>query len=247
MPTDMKKTYGLLGRNIAYSFSRKYFNTRFENENIAAIYKNFDIEDIKDFATVLKSEAIHGMNVTIPYKLEVMPYLDQLSTEAQAIGAVNVIKFEDDGTLTGHNSDYYGFKESLLPLLKEKPEYALILGTGGASKAVAYALESLGINYTYVSRSAKPGQLTYAQLTSEVMKKYLLIVNTTPLGTFPSVEACPGIPYELLTSKHMLFDLIYNPEETAFMRKGKARGASVLNGDRMLVLQAERSWEIWNS
>lgn len=243
----MSKTYGLLGRNIEYSFSRKYFNDRFENEKIDAHYKNFDLQHIDELKQVLKAEKIDGMNVTIPYKLDVMPFLDRLSPEAKAIGAVNVIKFEDDGSLTGHNSDYYGFKESLLPLLKLKPKKALILGTGGASKAAAYALQQLKIEFVFVSRTPKAGQLTYADLSADVMNKYLLIVNTTPLGTFPKVAACPDIPYQLLTEKHMLFDLIYNPEVTSFLQKGIDQGASVLNGGRMLVLQAERSWEIWNS
>jgi len=243
----MSKIYGLLGKNIAYSFSRKYFNNRFEKEGVDAHYKNFDLQHIEELKDVLNTEQVNGMNVTIPYKLEVMPFLDRLSPDAAAIGAVNVVKFEKDGSLTGHNSDYYGFKESLLPLLKVKPQKALILGTGGASKATAYALKQLDIDFVFVSRSPKVGQLTYADLTENIMQEHLLIINTTPLGTFPKVEACPDIPYNLLTQKHMLFDLIYNPEVTAFMQKGIDQGASVLNGERMLVLQAEKSWEIWNS
>ena len=243
----MKKTYGLLGRNIEYSFSRKYFNDRFKNEAIDAHYKNFDLQNIEELKVVLKNEQIDGMNVTIPYKLDIFPFLDRLSPDAKAIGAVNVVKFEKDGTLTGHNSDYYGFKESLLPLLKVKPQKALILGTGGASKAIAYALKDLGIEFTFVSRSAKKGQYTYKDINNQIMEEHLLIINSTPLGTFPKTEACPDIPYELLSSKHMLFDLIYNPAITTFLKKGQERGASILNGERMLVLQAEKSWEIWNS
>lgn len=243
----MSKIYGLLGKNIEYSFSRKYFNDRFEKEQIDAHYKNFDLQHIDQLNKVLKEEKINGMNVTIPYKLDIMPFLDRLSAEAKAIGAVNVVKFEKDGSLTGHNSDYYGFKESLLPLLKVKPQKALILGTGGASKAASYALQQLGIEFVFVSRTPKVGQLTYGDLTEEVLQEHLLIVNTTPLGTFPKTEACPDIPYQLLTKSHMLFDLIYNPEITTFLQKGIDRGARVLNGERMLVLQAERSWEIWNS
>jgi len=243
----MKKTYGLLGKNIEYSFSRKYFNDRFENEAIDAHYKNFDLQDIKELKAILREEQIDGMNVTIPYKLDIFPFLDQLSPDAKAIGAVNVVKFEKDGTLTGYNSDYYGFKASLLPLLKVKPQKALILGTGGASKAIAYALKDLNIEFTFVSRNAKQGQLTYSDLNKGIINDHLLIINSTPLGTFPKTDACPDIPYELLTEKHMLFDLIYNPATTTFLAKGKDKGASILNGERMLVLQAEKSWEIWNS
>lgn len=243
----MKKTYGLLGKNIEYSFSRKYFNDRFESEKIDAHYKNFDLQNIEELKEILRKEEINGMNVTIPYKLDIFSFLDRLSPEAEAIGAVNVVKFEKDGSLTGHNSDYYGFKESLLPLLKTKPKKALVLGTGGASKATAYALKNLGIEFTFVSRTSKEGQLTYGDLTQEIIEDHLLIINSTPLGTFPKVEACPDIPYQFLTNKHMLFDLIYNPSETTFLKKGAAQGASILNGERMLVLQAEKSWEIWNS
>jgi len=243
----MKKTYGLLGRNIEYSFSRKYFNERFKNENINAHYKNFDLQKIDDLKEVLSTEQINGMNVTIPYKLEIFPYLDRLSPEAEAIGAVNVVKFEKDGTLTGHNSDYYGFKESLLPLLKTKPQKALVLGTGGASKAIIYALKDLDIEFVLVSRNPKEHQFSYEDLNQEIINNHLLIINSTPLGTFPKIEACPDIPYQFLTNKHMLFDLIYNPEETTFLKKGKIKGANTLNGARMLVLQAEKAWEIWNS
>ena len=243
----MKKTYGLLGKNIEYSFSRKYFNDRFESEKIDAHYKNFDLQNIEELKEILRKEKINGMNVTIPYKLEIFSFLDRLSPEAEAIGAVNVVKFEKDGTLTGYNSDYYGFKESLLPLLKTKPKKALVLGTGGASKATAYALKDLDIEFTFVSRTPREGQLTYANLTQEIIADHLLIINSTPLGTFPKVEACPNIPYQFLTNKHMLFDLIYNPSVTTFLKKGAEQGARILNGERMLVLQAEKSWEIWNS
>ncbi len=243
----MKKTYGLLGRNIEYSFSRNYFNERFKNQAIDAYYKNFDLQDISELKEVLKNESIHGMNVTIPYKRDIMPFLDRLSPDAEAIGAVNVVKFEKDGSLTGYNSDYYGFSASLQPLLKIKPKKALILGTGGASKAIAYALKDLGIEYTFVSRTPKEGQYTYSNLNEAIIKDYLLIINSTPLGTFPKTEAYPNIPYQYITSNHMLFDLIYNPAITQFLKKGYEQGASILNGERMLVLQAEKSWEIWNS
>lgn len=242
----MKKIYGLLGRDIEYSFSRNYFNERFKNEGTNATYINIDLQDIHELKTVFENEKLSGMNVTIPYKQEVINFLDRLSPTAQAIGAVNVVKFEDDGTLTGHNSDYYGFKNSLLPLLKEMPKKGLILGTGGASKAIKHTFENLGIEPTFVSRTKKEGQYTYSELNKEIIEENLLIVNSTPLGTFPKIEACPAIPYEFLTEKHMLFDLVYNPELTTFLKNGIAKGASVLNGSKMLVLQAEKSWDIWN-
>ncbi len=240
------KTFGLLGKDIDYSFSRGYFNDFFKKEAIDAVYKNFDLQDINELKSVFKNEKLSGMNVTIPYKEAIFPFLDKLSPEAKAIGAVNVVKFEDDGTITGYNSDYYGFKNSLLPLLKKMPKKGLILGTGGASKAIRHTFESLDIEYTFVSRSKKEGQLTYQELTKEIIEENLLIVNSTPLGTFPKIEDCPDIPYEFLTKEHMLFDLVYNPEKTTFLQKGEEQGASILNGARMLVLQAEKSWDIWN-
>ena len=243
----MKKIYGLIGKNIDYSFSRAYFNKKFKIENTDAEYVNFDLETIKKLPDVFKTKNLGGLNVTIPYKQDIFPYLDYLSDVAEAIEAVNVIKFENDGSITGHNSDYYGFKNSLLPLLKTKPEKALILGTGGASKAVAHALKDLNIDYTFVSRSKKEGQLTYEELTEKHIAQNLLLINCTPLGTFPNIENCPNIPYEFITEKHVLYDLIYNPEETAFMKKGIEKGATVSNGLQMLILQAEKAYEIWNS
>ena len=240
------KTFGLLGKDIDYSFSRGYFNDFFKKEKIDAIYKNFDLQKIDDLKAVFKNEKLSGMNVTIPYKEAIFPFLDKLSPEAKAIGAVNVVKFEDDGTITGYNSDYYGFKNSLLPLLEKMPKKGLILGTGGASKAIRHTFESLNIEHTFVSRTKKSGQLTYEELTKEVIEENLLIVNSTPLGTFPKIEDCPDIPYEFITKDHMLFDLVYNPEKTTFLQKGEEQGASILNGSRMLVLQAEKSWDIWN-
>lgn len=242
----MKKTYGLLGRDIEYSFSRNYFNERFEKEGTDAIYKNIDLQDIQELKAVFANDKLSGMNVTIPYKEDVIQFLDRLSPTAEAIGAVNVVKFEDDGTLTGYNSDYYGFKNSLMPLLKKMPKKGLILGTGGASKAIKHTFENLGIDPTFVSRTKKEGQYTYSELTKEIIQENLLIVNSTPLGTFPEVSACPAIPYEFLTSEHMLFDLVYNPELTTFLKNGLEKKATVLNGSRMLVLQAEKSWDIWN-
>ena len=242
----MKKTYGLLGKDIEYSFSRNYFNERFEKEGTDAVYINIDLQHIDELKAVFEKENLSGMNVTIPYKEDVIQFVDRLSPVAEAIGAVNVVKFEKDGTLTGYNSDYYGFKNSLMPLLKEVPKKGLILGTGGASKAIKHTFENLGIEPMFVSRTKKEGRYTYEELTKEVIEENLLIVNSTPVGTFPNVDDAPAIPYEFLTNKHMLFDLVYNPERTAFLKKGTEKGASVLNGSRMLVLQAEESWDIWN-
>lgn len=240
-------TYGLLGRDIGYSFSRNYFSNRFEKENLPHHYINFDLKSIEELKEVLKNKEIHGMNVTIPYKEEVIPYLDTLDPIAKEIGAVNVIKFENNGKLTGYNSDYYGFTESLKPLLTPKVKKALILGTGGASKAIAYALEKLDIEYTFVSRNPDFKELSYNDLDEDIIRDFKLIINCTPLGTHPKTQNHPDIPFEHLGENHILYDLIYNPEETTFMRKGKERGAQTINGLRMLVLQAERSWEIWNS
>lgn len=240
-------TYGLLGRDIGYSFSRNYFSNRFEKENLPHHYINFDLKSIDKLKEVLENKEVHGMNVTIPYKEEVIPYLDTLDPIAKEIGAVNVIKFENNGKLTGYNSDYYGFTESLKPLLTSKIKKALILGTGGASKAIAYALEKLDIEYTFVSRNPDFKELSYNDLDEDIIRDFKLIINCTPLGTHPEVQNHPNIPFEYLGDSHILYDLIYNPEETTFMRKGKERGAQTINGLRMLVLQAERSWEIWNS
>lgn len=242
----MKKTYGLLGKDIEYSFSRNYFNERFEKEGTDAVYINIDLQHIDELKAVFEKEKLSGMNVTIPYKEDIIKFVDRLSPVAKAIGAVNVVKFEKDGTLTGYNSDYYGFKNSLMPLLKEMPKKGLILGTGGASKAIKHTFENLGIEPMFVSRTKKEGRYTYEELSKEIIEENLLIVNSTPVGTFPNIDDAPAIPYEFLTAKHMLFDLVYNPERTAFLKKGIEKGANVLNGSKMLVLQAEESWDIWN-
>ncbi len=243
----MKKEYGLLGRNISYSFSEKYFNDRFEKEIINAQYYTFDLQEISELKALLKDKELSGLNVTIPYKQDVFPFLDGLSEEVKAIGAVNVIKFEKDGSLTGHNSDYYGFKNSLLESVEDLPKKALVLGTGGASKAVVKALEDLNIEWKYVSRSPKKGQFTYDEIDEAIINAHHLIVNCTPVGTFPKVDQSPNLPYQFITNQHIMFDLIYNPEVTTFMQKGIDKGAKAINGYRMLILQAEKAWEIWNS
>lgn len=242
--------YGLLGYPLGHSFSKNYFNQKFEAEQIDAQYLNFEIPSIKEIKNVLKENPeLKGLNVTIPYKEQVIPYLDDLDEDARLIGAVNVIKFTKGlfgmTKLVGYNSDIIGFKQSIEPLLDNSHKKALILGTGGASKAVLHGLKQLGIGATFVSRTAKEHCITYQDITEELLKSYTVIVNTTPLGMFPHVDACPDIPYEFLTPKHLLYDLLYNPEETLFMKKGKEQGAVVKNGLEMLLLQAFAAWEIW--
>ena len=245
----MKKC-GLLGYPLGHSFSRNYFNQKFEAERIDAEYLNLEIPEIKEIKNVIKENPeLNGLNVTIPYKEQVIPYLDDLDEDARLIGAVNVIKFSKGlfgkVKLKGYNSDIIGFKQSIEPLLKEHHRKALILGTGGASKAVFQGLKQLGVASTFVSRKAKEYCITYEEITPKVMEQYTVIVNTTPLGMYPNVNACPDIPYDLLTSDHLLYDLLYNPDETLFMRKGKEKGAVVKNGLEMLLLQAFAAWEIW--
>lgn len=240
---------GLLGKNISYSFSRAYFKKKFEDEKIDNIsYENFDIETIELFPSKVKNiDNLKGFNVTIPYKEAIIPYLDLLDDNAKEIGAVNTIKITNQNKLIGYNTDYYGFTESLKPFLKPHHKKALILGTGGASKAVAYSLKELDIAYYFVSRTKKDGiDLTYETLTEDIIRQYQIIINCSPVGTFPNVEACPDIPYKALTNGHILYDLIYNPEETTFLKLGKQQGAITINGLEMLKLQAEKAWSIWN-
>ncbi len=240
---------GLLGRNISYSFSRSYFKKKFENEGIQnTTYDNFDIESIDRFPSIIKNtEGLKGLNVTIPYKQEVMPFLDKINKKAKEIGAVNTIKITKKGKLVGYNTDCYGFKKSLKPLLKPHHESALILGTGGASKAVAYSLRELDIPYSYVSRKlSKNVSFSYDTLTENDIKNHQIIINCSPVGTFPNIEDYPNIPYNGITEHHILYDLIYNPEETLFLKKGKESNATTINGLKMLELQAEKAWQIWN-
>ena len=243
--------YGLLGKVLGHSFSKNYFNQKFQAENIDAEYLNFELSSIKDFKYVLKDNPdLQGLNVTIPYKEQIIPFLDDLDEEARKIGAVNVIKFTKGflgrKRLIGYNSDIIGFRQSIEPLLNETHHKALILGTGGASKAVFLGLKQLGIGCTLVSRTPKRSCITYEDISAKILKQYTVIVNTTPLGMYPKVAECPPIPYELLTPQHLLYDLLYNPDETLFMKKGKAQGAVVKNGLEMLLLQAFASYEIWN-
>lgn len=239
---------GLLGKNISYSFSRNYFKEKFEREGITDVtYQNFDIEDITLLPSIIKeTQGLRGLNVTIPYKQAVMPYLNKIDKKAKAIGAVNTIRVKKNGKLVGYNTDCYGFKKSLKPHLKSHHKKALILGTGGASKAVAFVLKKLKIKFDYVSRTAsKQVRFTYDDLNESIINEFEIIINCTPLGTFPNIENCPNIPYEGVSEKHILYDLIYNPLETKFLKLGKARKATTINGLKMLELQAEKSWDTW--
>jgi shikimate dehydrogenase len=244
-----QNVYGLLGKNISYSFSKKYFTNKFKTEFLEnCVYLNFDIQTIEEFSDIIKeNKKLRGFNVTIPYKENILPYLTHLNKKAQKIGAVNCVKISKKGTkLKGYNTDFYGFKKALQPMLQNHHKKALIFGTGGASKAVAFALKKLNISYKFVSRNPIENQLNYQQLTKNILEEYTILINTTPVGTLPNVQECITIPYELVTKKHIAYDLVYNPEETLFLKKCKKQGATTTNGYQMLVFQAEKSWEIWN-
>ena len=242
--------YGLIGYPLGHSFSIGYHNQRFADEGINAKYVNFEIPSIDDLPEVLSSNPdLKGLNVTIPYKEKVMEFLDYISPEARAIGAVNVIRVVHDGSkikLKGYNSDVIGFTQSIEPMLEDYHKKALVLGTGGASKAVAYGLKALGVEPVFVSRYERPGTIQYSSITPEVVKEYNVIVNCTPLGMYPKTETCPDLPYEALDEHNILYDLIYNPDETLFMKKGAKQGAQTKNGLEMLLMQAFASWEFWN-
>ena len=243
--------YGLIGYPLGHSFSISYFNQKFADEGIDAEYVNFEIPSIDQFQEVISmNPTLRGLNVTIPYKEKVIPFLDSLSPEAQAIGAVNVIRVTHEGKkvrLKGFNSDVIGIKQSIEPMLEKKwHKKALILGTGGASKAINYGLKSLGIETVFVSRYERPDTIQYENITPEVVKEYNVIVNCTPLGMYPKTEECPQLPYEAMDQHTILYDLIYNPDETLFMKRGAEYGANVKNGLEMLLLQAFASWEFWH-
>ncbi|MDR1092457.1 MAG: shikimate dehydrogenase [Prevotella sp.] len=244
-------TYGLIGYPLKHSFSKAFFTEKFTKEEIDAIYLNFEIENISLFTGIIESyPTLRGLNVTRPYKEQVIPFLDGLDPRAQAIGAVNVIKIlRENGKakLTGYNSDIIGFQDSISPLIdKNIHRKALILGTGGASKAVFNGLKALGVEPIFVSRTPKEGQLSYSDIDQNIINNYKVIVNTSPLGTFPNVGDAPDIPYHLLSDDHVLFDLVYNPAETKFLQLGKQQGATIKNGAEMLGLQARAAWKIWN-
>ena len=243
--------YGLIGYPLGHSFSISYFNQKFQDENIDAVYENYEIPNIDALSEVLDmNPELSGLNVTIPYKEKVMPFLDSISPEARAIGAVNVIRVIHQGKaikLKGYNSDVIGFTKSIEPMLDKKwHKKALILGTGGASKAIDYGLRNLGLDTVFVSRYEKSGTIQYQAITPEVIKEYNVIVNCTPLGMYPKTEECPQLPYEAMDQHTILYDLIYNPYKTLFMKRGAKYGAQVKNGLEMLLLQAFASWEFWH-
>jgi len=246
------KKYGLIGYPLTHSFSKRFFTEKFEKEKIDATYENFEIESISWFPEIIKNNpGLNGLNVTIPYKEKVIPFLDELDEAAEKVGAVNTVKInrsEDTVFLKGFNTDTFGFESSLKPLLKPHHTKALILGTGGASKAIKFVLNKLGIDFLSASiEELKKNEIRYEDIDQRMLEERLLIINATPLGTYPKTETFPPIPYEYISEKHLLFDLVYNPEETQFMKKGKEKGAAVKNGYEMLLQQALKSYEIWNS
>ncbi|PDH54583.1 MAG: shikimate dehydrogenase [Cryomorphaceae bacterium MED-G11] len=241
-----KKQFGLIGKNIEYSFSRKFFSEKFSSDNKYSNYDytNYDIESIHDLNNVFNSKNLCGLNVTIPYKEKIISFLDKISDEAEQIGAVNTICFEN-GSKVGYNTDIFGFTESLKMNKIDNIDSALILGTGGAAKTIIYFCNKNNIPFNVVSRQESNLNLSYNELNEDIFNKRVLIVNCTPLGTYPDIKKCPKLPYELINKENILFDLVYNPSETLFMKKGKEIGCKTLNGYQMLRLQAEKSWEIW--
>ena len=244
------RQFGLIGRTLQHSFSQTYFTQKFYSQRLADHqYDLFELATVGELPALLAANpALVGLNVTVPYKESVVSYLDELALSARRVGAVNVIERLPDGRLRGHNTDVVGFRDSLRPFFPATPDArALVLGAGGAAKAVTVALNDLGIAHWAVTRDPLGPGLTYDELTPQVLAGHQLIINTTPLGTFPLVDECPRLPYEALTAQHYLYDLVYNPTETLFMAKGRAAGAQVKNGFEMLCLQAEAAWEIWNA
>ncbi len=244
--------YGLIGYPLGHSFSKQFFTEKFAREGIDATYDNYEIADARQLLDIVrKEECLRGLNCTIPHKQAILPLLDKVSEEAREIGAVNVIRIRRNEAkepfLEGFNSDVIGFRESIKPLLTQRHHNALVLGTGGASRAICFALTKLGLRWTYVSRSRKPGMLCYEDITPEVMRSHEVVVNCSPVGMYPHVDEAPLLPYEAMDERHLLYDLVYNPEVTEFMRRGAEQGATVKNGLEMLHLQAIASWEIWNN
>ena len=244
---------GLLGKSLSHSFSKKYFEEKFKKENIQATFKNFELSTVSEFHDVVNQNPdLLGLSVTVPYKEQIIQYLDNLSPEAKEIGAVNCIKItwkNNTPYLVGYNTDFYGFAQSIKPFLEPIHQRALILGTGGASKAIAYALKNVDVDFYYVTSGEKKAAnyFHYSELNEYVLNAFKLIVNCTPLGMYPKTDACPDIPFEFITPEHLLYDLIYNPEETLFLQNGKAKGAVTINGLNVLKLQADKAWEIWHS
>jgi len=247
----MRRKFGLIGFPLTHSFSKKFFTEKFAEEGINAEYLNFELESISELPHIIGANPdLVGLNVTIPYKEQVIKYIDHISDEAAQIQAVNTIRISRSGhkiSLHGYNTDIHGFQEAIKPLIQKFHHKAIVLGTGGASKGVVKALANLGITSILVSRNPEEkGELSYNDLDEDVMDNYKIVVNTTPIGTYPNIEGCPAIPFEFITPKHLLFDLVYNPDVTEFLKQGKLRGAVICNGLKMLHLQALASWEIWN-
>ncbi len=240
------KLYGLIGKTLIYSFSKEYFTKKFEAESIKdSEYGLFELDHIYQFSALISTHTFSGLNVTIPYKESVIPFLDELDEYAREIGAVNTISF-DGSQLKGYNTDIIGFEESILKLIGDQDiEFALVLGTGGASKAIQFVLHKLCIKPTIASRTS--GDIAYSEINKELLEKHKLIINCTPLGTYPDVDKCPDIPYKYLSEKHLLFDLVYNPEKTLFLKHGEEAGCKIMNGLPMLKGQAEAAWKIWNN
>lgn len=246
MSQNDKDIYGLIGYPLGHSFSRKFFTEKFQREGICAEYRNFEIPEASQLLDVVRNTPnLKGLNCTIPHKQAIIPFLDDLSDEARKIGAVNVVKVMPDGKLKGYNADIIGFMDSISPLLKPHHRKALVLGTGGASKAVCAGLSKLGLEWVYVSRTPKKGQFTYADLSADIIAQHQVIVNCSPVGMYPHMDEAPALPYDALTADHLLYDLVYNPETTRFMQLGIEQGATVKNGLEMLHLQALASWNFW--
>lgn len=242
------KIYGLIGAKLGHSFSKDFFSKKFAKEDISAEYRNFEIDNIEKFSEIIEY-GVYGLNITIPYKEQVIDFLDKIDPIAAKIGAVNVVKIvrnADNLETIGYNSDIVGFTESIRPLIENHHKKALILGTGGASKAVIEGLKLMNIRSQLVSRTKSPNTITYSELSSNLLEEYTIIVNTTPLGMFPNTDSYPDIPYEFLSNKHLCYDLTYNPEETRFLKLSRDNGAKTKNGLEMLILQALESWRIWN-
>jgi shikimate dehydrogenase len=242
----MMKNYGLIGESLSHSFSKKYFTDKFDNEDVKACYLNFELSNISEIQNVFSKQDLFGVNVTIPYKEAIIPFLDKLSIEAAEIGAVNTVEFKGDETI-GHNTDVFGFSQLIKPFFKPHHERAMIIGTGGAAKAVAYVLEKLGVDIIFISRNPSgENEFSYSDINGMMLEFNKMIVNTTPVGMYPNIDEKVAIPYEFITPNHLVVDLIYNPEETQFLMHSKEKGAQTLNGLTMLKQQAEKSWEIWN-
>jgi len=245
------RKFGLIGYPLGHSFSKKYFTDKFSREHLDdCSYDNYPLTDIGQLPELTVSESsLIGLNVTIPYKTEILKYLDEIDPESDQVGAVNVIKIKRSGTtikLAGFNSDIFGIRDTLAPFVSDRLKNALVLGTGGSSKAVCYILSSINVNYTLVSRSPRPGCIMYSDIVPGLLGNTQLIINTTPLGMYPDVNSKPDLNYDLLNNSHILFDLVYNPEITMFLKIGQERGCKIINGMKMLISQAEKSWKIWN-